>query len=1044
MYDNDLVSHLTALRVKGHDGNFYTLDKTVYIDCDLDEPFTYIELPNVIAFDSKEEKKLIKDIIEEVDGVRITSLSEWQQKKVDYYLELQDNDIDNLRNFHYQFIEELAIIRQSTKDRLKAIEHIDKILLLSKDNEFTLANNLTLSSVYHPNFDFELCGVQTSYVSDTYDDECKEKVGRLFKDMGIHYDFEEKDISHLASRKCAIYFWTQYVVKPNISIAYIKEIINKHLLDNVACIPTKDYMKCPSQLYFGKEVKNYVKSIEDWENKVPLQDIPEIKLNDDTTLFSLLPFGTKLKFSDALFALYKKAGQESRTQLLQWMIADYDEEVHSPLIEQYREDEEAKWYNNNNDLVQIKNLYALDYFDKSLKQYLGSSPKIINDYYFPAGDSFRKACDILGIQTITFGDLIIEFFDDVVVAAQHTDFKVYALVIAGIIDSTKWKELYDAYCEKIDVLVLHKCSNINITCQQDREISKSLKKFYHKDDSNDFYYVDNKAGWHDGRIYKDFYKAFAAYIGALSITDDHLNDLMYSLEDALQFVEDNNTLKLDEEYKAELDKLISGVTNNMTGKIAVTDNDDDASTYRPKISITREETYIDEDDEENDAESTFENKYIDKSTFENEDEIEEKDLGDEDDYEVEDLDEVQDDEDTENESYKDEGLSDEEEYSLDDDLEAAQQNDFTNYGEFLHTTIQRYLDGSHEEVVCEHYRNGTWVRGHYRNGIWISGHWRSGSFVSEHNRTAPEREFDYTSSMPKSSPSSSSASPENKMGTRQQESKQPSTSNESATKDRPLSPTKEESSMPSSRSYDPDRGLPVGSIESDEDYQPLGSRPYSPRHRRNIKPYSREDLDRLRSNPSPLQLDSLPPTTEEIDILSRYGITVEQIADTNYLVNLRLYQNLQKEYGEEPEEDLEQFIRNADDVTTHKMKSGKYIHACSAARGVMYIGPSVWEKMVDDKWAICVYLNGQGKKFAYINSAEEFLELVSKDDVVIKITGKEKVDVVNKLYNGILHGVKGSAYTLIRVAAQTSMDAVFAHYVGAMAEAEDGNDTNEY
>ena len=38
-----------------------------------------------------------------------------------------------------------------------------------------------------------------------------------------------------------------------------------------------------------------------------------------------------------------------------------------------------------------------------------------------------------------------------------------------------------------------------------------------------------------------------AYIGAYNITDDHLNDLMYSREDALQFVEDNNTLKLDEE-----------------------------------------------------------------------------------------------------------------------------------------------------------------------------------------------------------------------------------------------------------------------------------------------------------------------------------------------------------------------------------------------------------------------------------------------------------------------------------------------------------------
>lgn len=106
----------------------------------------------------------------------------------------------------------------------------------------------------------------------------------------------------------------------------------------------------------------------------------------------------------------------------------------------------------------------------------------------------------------------------------------------------------------------------------------------------------------------------------------------------------------------------------------------------------------------------------------------------------------------------------------------------------------------------------------------------------------------------------------------------------------------------------------------------------------------------------------------------------------------------------------------------------------------MYVSPSVWNKMVGDKWKICVYLDGQGKNFHYINNAEEFLKLVEKDDVVIKITGKEKVDVVRALYTGILEDAKGTAYTLIRVAARTNMDAVFAHYVGAMAEAEDGND----
>lgn len=101
--------------------------------------------------------------------------------------------------------------------------------------------------------------------------------------------------------------------------------------------------------------------------------------------------------------------------------------------------------------------------------------------------------------------------------------------------------------------------------------------------------------------------------------------------------------------------------------------------------------------------------------------------------------------------------------------------------------------------------------------------------------------------------------------------------------------------------------------------------------------------------------------------------------------------------------------------------------------------------MIDNKYRICVYLDGQGKNFHYIDSAEQFLQLVEKDDVVIKITGKEKVEVVKALYTEILQDAKGTAYTLIRVAGRTNMDAVFAHYVGAMAEEEDGNeDINDY
>lgn len=243
--------------------------------------------------------------------------------------------------------------------------------------------------------------------------------------------------------------------------------------------------------------------------------------------------------------------------------------------------------------------------------------------------------------------------------------------------------------------------------------------------------------------------------------------------------------------------------------------------------------------------------------------------------------------------------------------------------------------------------------------------------------------------------------------------------------------------------FDPDEGKPIGDVTNDrKNYEPVGIRPREPRQarRKAAKPFTQAEVNRLRSNGTPLELESLPPTDEELDVLSQCGISPEQIADTNYLAQLRLYRNLQKELGEEPEESLAEFIRNADDVAEHKMKSGKYVHACSAARGVMYVSPSVWNKMMDDKWVICVYLDGKGKNFHYINTAEEFLKLVQKDDVVIKITGKEKVDVVNSLYTSLLENVKGTAYTLVRVAARTNMDAVFAHYVGAMAESNDGNE----
>lgn len=599
-YEEDgLVAQLSELRVKGHDGEFYPINEAIYIDCEKDEPFPYIKLPNQISYPSAEERRLIKDIIDEFDGDCVGTLSEWQQRKLKCYLSMQEEDEDSVRSFHYRFINDLSIIRNADRDSLKEIEGIEDILLLNKDGEFCDASTLTMGSVYHPFFDFEKCGIESlDYVSDSYDTKCSESVGKLFGALKVHCDFQENDVNLLEERECSIYFWQIYLTKKDVSISRIKNIVNDNLLDDLECIPTKDYMKKPSELYYGSEVSRYVKAIEDWENKIPLSSLPEIKLTDNTTLFSKLPFKESLDFLDALYALIYVLGQERRTQLLNWMIDSYNES-YDEKIEEYRNDEHALWKNNKNEDVQIKNLYALDYWTKTLDQYFGSNPRIINKAYFPAGDSFKEACDILGIKTITSDDLKMEPINDSIYHARDVDHKIYALVIAGMTDADNWQELYKGYCQKLEELVLHRCKSIMITYKDDEEINQSLKKFYHKEGDCNFYFVDSLDG---KRVFKSFVEEFVNFLGIDTdeIAEDVIEDIIDSRENALEIVKEQNNLMLDEKFKDELNNLIPGIKRELSGNEVDDNEDDEDVTYRP--TFTTKDTNREEDKEGNDVE----------------------------------------------------------------------------------------------------------------------------------------------------------------------------------------------------------------------------------------------------------------------------------------------------------------------------------------------------------------------------------------------------------------------------------------------------------
>ena len=59
------------------------------------------------------------------------------------------------------------------------------------------------------------------------------------------------------------------------------------------------------------------------------------------------------------------------------------------------------------------------------------------------------------------------------------------------------------------------------------------------------------------------------------------------------------------------------------------------------------------------------------------------------------------------------------------------------------------------------------------------------------------------------------------------------------------------------------------------------------------------------------------------------------------------------------------------------------------------------------------------------NKVYDILKWIGEDDIVIKLTGEEKADVVEELYSGVLYGVKGTAYTLIRINSNEKYNSLF-------------------
>ena len=435
---DSLTNHLAHLQLSCK-GGYFDISNAIMIDCDDDEPFEYIILPNEVTIDDAQARRLIKDSMPKEHVVK--SNIAWISLKINEYLRLQEQreKIEGFNILHFKFINDLTELKSRGILASVSGDFRDKILILDREGNFCNPKELTLGSVYKPLFDFESCNVPLHYVSNEYKKQCNNRITSLLgADFKVHSSFLEEDIQYLGDTKCAEFFWRNYVVSQKKSHAFgafdkVKSLVRDRFND-VSCIPTlSGNVRKPSELY-SLEIFRYAQHTPLYADKVPMA----FEYNNENSackeLYSMLEFRKELDFNDALSALdffCRPDHSLERSTLVRWLVNAYTDADASKMAE-YRLRESSVWLNRHGEPMPVSKMYALDIESPKLVNYFGGIPCIIDSRYLTDSDYFFKsACDVLQIPVITDNDITIEPISGILFKEKNQDLKIFSTCTGG-------------------------------------------------------------------------------------------------------------------------------------------------------------------------------------------------------------------------------------------------------------------------------------------------------------------------------------------------------------------------------------------------------------------------------------------------------------------------------------------------------------------------------------------------------------------------------------------------------------------------------------
>ena len=84
--------------------------------------------------------------------------------------------------------------------------------------------------------------------------------------------------------------------------------------------------------------------------------------------------------------------------------------------------------------------------------------------------------------------------------------------------------------------------------------------------------------------------------------------------------------------------------------------------------------------------------------------------------------------------------------------------------------------------------------------------------------------------------------------------------------------------------------------------------------------------------------------------------------------------------------------------------------------------------LAKDECVVCMYYGKYADDFIFIESQEELMQMIDQDAIVIQVTGNDKKNIVNKVYeDDILSelNTNGNVYTLIRTVKEDNSQLVY-------------------